>query len=165
MTPPLAEPEVGRCILHLLDSAQGHPVQTWKFSDCAKITIGRAPECDIGIVDPQVSRLHAELVYQNFVWKLISLGRNGTIVDGERIDQLELIDHTVFQLGGTGPTFKFGFGAATVSNLATLDQFDPDTLNFLAVDEQGKAESVREIADGDSFKALQEQSRRLKEIK
>ena len=49
-------------VIHLLDSAQGHPLQTWRFKNQDLITIGRNDGNDIVLSDPHVSRAHATIV-------------------------------------------------------------------------------------------------------
>ncbi|MBX3305359.1 MAG: FHA domain-containing protein [Nitrospira sp.] len=54
-------------------------------------TIGRAPDCDIVVNDPVVSRHHAEVRWQDGVWRLVDLGsRNGTYLDGVKIQDVRL---------------------------------------------------------------------------
>jgi pSer/pThr/pTyr-binding forkhead associated (FHA) protein len=153
----------GSLTLHLLDSAQGHPVQTWQFRDRETIAIGRAPDNDISIVDPQVSRCHVLLRFCDEAWILVSIGRNGTRVDGESITDLPLSDQQVFQLGPTGPLFRFVelHHHQTANQLATID-VDIGNLNSLFIDEEKQQNEVRQIAEGDAFKQLQEQVRELR---
>lgn len=54
-------------------------------------TIGRAPECDVVITEPAISRQHAEVRWQYGGWQLIDLGsRNGTYLDGVKIQEARL---------------------------------------------------------------------------
>lgn len=154
--------ETGSVTLYLLDSAQGHPIQTWQFRDRAKVTIGRLPDNDIAIVDPQVSRCHLELRFANGKWTLVGLGRNGTIVNGESVSEIEMRDHWVFQLGTTGPTFKFVVKQELSGQYATIDNLEGISLDFLTIDQQRKQEDVQQIADAEAFRLLQEQVRQLK---
>jgi len=154
--------ETGSITLHLLDAAQGHAVQTWRFRDCCRVVIGRATDNDISLVDPQVSRVHVELLFRQDHWMLRSLGRNGTWIDGTAVSEVRMSDRTIFQLGSNGPSFQFVTVNDSVSNLATIDHIDLDALQFLAIDEQRKEEEVQQIAGGDLFKQLQQQARNLK---
>lgn len=55
------------------------------------IFIGRDPSCAICLPDRSVSRRHAVLSFESNTWHLRDLGgSNGTIVDGEFIDHIEL---------------------------------------------------------------------------
>jgi pSer/pThr/pTyr-binding forkhead associated (FHA) protein len=107
--------------LHLLDSAQGHPIQTWRFSAHTEIMIGREDLNDVVISDPHVSRLHARLVEAHGTWTLISMGRGGIFIDDRLIADIELRPPTVFRLGPTGPSLRFEVGTADPSQGDTLE--------------------------------------------
>ncbi|HWF61822.1 MAG TPA: FHA domain-containing protein [Nitrospira sp.] len=54
-------------------------------------TIGRAPDCDVVITDPAVSRRHGEIRWQDGVWQLLDAGsRNGTYLDGVKVHEARL---------------------------------------------------------------------------
>ncbi len=58
-----------------------------------RIEIGRALECDISILEPALSRKHAELEPDGDTLIIRDLGSvNGTWVNGEQIDEVELKD-------------------------------------------------------------------------
>ena len=55
-----------------------------------RITIGRGMAADVPLTwDPDASRVHAELVRLADAWVVVDdgLSRNGTFVNGERVDQ------------------------------------------------------------------------------
>ena len=57
------------------------------------LTIGRSPTCDIQIPSQRVSRLHAILRWKNGAWVLEDAeSLNGLICQGQRVDQLALVD-------------------------------------------------------------------------
>ncbi|MBF2098263.1 MAG: FHA domain-containing protein [Gloeomargaritaceae cyanobacterium C42_A2020_066] len=60
----------------------------WVFGQTDRVCIGRAPDNDIVISAPVVSRHHAELVVQEQRWRLINRSRNGTYLNGEPIDDV-----------------------------------------------------------------------------
>jgi hypothetical protein len=152
--------------VRLLDSAQGHPLQEWRFSDRLEITVGRSDENDITIADQQVSRLHAKLVFRDGQWSLISLGRNGTLVDDRVISELNLDGTTIFRLGPSGPTFRFEMENSTVTQESggteTISNFGPDVLAMLEVDQMRKLQEVEQITENTLFKDLMDQSRSMK---
>jgi pSer/pThr/pTyr-binding forkhead associated (FHA) protein len=148
--------------LLLLDSAQGHPIQTWRFSDHSEITIGREPGNSVVIADPHVSRIHARLVAFEGAWTLISMGRHGTLVNDRLIADFELRSQTIFRLGPNGPSLRFETGANRQSYGETLENINPETFAHLEVDEQRKQQEVEQIAGGALFEDLLEQSRRLR---
>jgi len=57
-----------------------------------KMTIGRAPDCDLRVdIDGPASRYHAELYKDGDAWRIKDLGSlNGTLVNKKRIDDAEL---------------------------------------------------------------------------
>jgi predicted component of type VI protein secretion system len=155
--------EAGNVTLHLLDSAHGHAIQSWRFDDCCRIRIGRADDNDISLADKQVSRLHVELIYGDGKWTLYSHGRNGTRIDGAQVPEYRLKDRSIFQLGSTGPTFQFVTVNDSTTSTHTIDDIDPTALDFLVIDQQRQAEQVQQITDSDAFQHLQREARRLKQ--
>lgn len=60
--------------------------------------IGRALDCDISILEPALSRKHAEIWPENDTLTLRDLGSaNGTHVNGKKIDEVKLKDGDVLQ--------------------------------------------------------------------
>ena len=148
--------------IQLLDSAQGRPIQVWHFDDLSTITIGRSVESNITIVDEQVSRLHAKLVWQEGAWVLVSLGRNGTVVNDRVVSEIELADQTIFRLGSSGPMLRFHLTKTETGRTETVTNFDSNMLAMLAVDEMRKEEEVQQITENVLFKDLLEQSQIMK---
>lgn len=67
-----------------------------------RVFLGRGSSMDVQLKDPEVSRKHAMIEIRGDVATLIDLGTtNGTFVDGERIDRMELANHSEFTLGTT----------------------------------------------------------------
>jgi DNA-binding NtrC family response regulator len=70
------------------------------------ITFGRDPSCDVHLDDDAASRKHARVEFESSRWRIVDLGsRNGTIVDGARVDRHELDDGQLVRIGDT--VFKF----------------------------------------------------------
>ncbi|PQO26652.1 FHA domain-containing protein [Blastopirellula marina] len=155
--------EITTVTLELLDSSQGTPLQTWTFRGCEEISIGRSDDNDITLSDPQVSRLHVKLTHDERQWTIHSLGRNGTRLNGKLIVEEPLEDAARFQLGGSGPTFRFHVSGPAKTYSATIDNIDLSALDFLTIDERKKSEEVQQIVEGEAFQQLQEQARRLRE--
>lgn len=62
--------------------------------------IGRALECDISILEPALSRKHAELELTDDGLLIRDLGSvNGTFVNGEKVDEVSLHDGDVLAFG------------------------------------------------------------------
>ena len=150
--------------LQMLDSALGHSLQSWEFSGRTPIRIGRGSDNDIVVSDQQVSRFHVELLFSQSGWSLRSHGRNGTWIDGSRVDSSHLSDRLIFQLGSSGPMFQFLAAAAAANTSATLDNMDPHEFDFLRIDERQKNDEVQEIVESDSFRRLCEEAERLRSM-
>lgn len=152
--------------LHLLDSAKGQVVQTWRFEGCSRLVIGRAPESDIRLTDKSVSRVHVEFTLndEGTGWVLTSHGRNGTLIAGEMVDVVTPKDRTIFQLGPSGPRFQLSLLQENAALQATVtSDTDPGTLDFLTIDLNRKTEEVQRIAEADSFRLLIERARELRQ--
>jgi pSer/pThr/pTyr-binding forkhead associated (FHA) protein len=152
----------GTVVLHLLDSAQGHVLHSWRVSDRSPITVGRNDDNDVVIADPHVSRLHVTLVYQDGGWNLISLGRHGTLIGDRAVSESRLVDGLVFRLGANGPMLRFDSSASVGHRTETLDSIDPDMLNMLDIDQARKEQEVEQITENELFRQLLEQSKQKK---
>jgi pSer/pThr/pTyr-binding forkhead associated (FHA) protein len=152
----------GTVVLHLLDSAQGHVLHSWRVSDRSPITVGRNDDNDVVIADPHVSRLHVTLVFQDGGWNLISLGRHGTLIGDRAVSESRLVDGLVFRLGANGPMLRFDASANSGHRSETLDSIDPDMLNMLDIDQARKEQEVEQITDNELFRQLLEQSKQKK---
>jgi hypothetical protein len=86
-------------------------VLTWdgKRHEIAKrrVVLGRSKEADLQVVDPNVSRRHAELRQEGATYWLVDLdSTNGVEVRGTRVKRLKLEDGTRFTLGSTEIAFS-----------------------------------------------------------
>ncbi|MCO8121050.1 sigma 54-interacting transcriptional regulator [Stieleria sp. TO1_6] len=64
--------------------------------------VGRGARCDILLSDPVCSRFHAVVFYDEGAWQVRDTGsRNGTLVNGQKIDTAQLVDQTLITIGGT----------------------------------------------------------------
>jgi len=72
----------------------------------ARMVLGRSKDCDLQVLDPNVSRRHAEVRFDDGVYTVVDLGStNGIEVDGSRVDVLVLDDGTRFTVGSTEVVF------------------------------------------------------------
>ena len=78
------------------------------FELSAPLTIlGRGTDCDLRLVDPGVSRHHAELRVEDGEVVLVDLGStNGTFVNGQPVRRVSLTDGTRVTLGRTTLVFR-----------------------------------------------------------
>ena len=148
--------------VQLLDSAQGQPIQTWRFSDQVEITIGRDASRDIVISDPHVSRHHVTLFAGDECWSLVSCGRHGTLIDNRLVVEATLRSGVVFRLGSTGPMLRFDQGALELSQSMTMDQIDPDALAMFELDQERNQREADRIASGALFDELLQESQRMR---
>jgi pSer/pThr/pTyr-binding forkhead associated (FHA) protein len=71
------------------------------------VTIGRLPECDVILGDPNVSRRHAEIRRQGTGFVVVDLGStNGTRVNGAGVKERRLVDGDEITVGGTKILFE-----------------------------------------------------------
>lgn len=148
----------------LLDSNREHIAHEWTFSslDHDVVRIGRSHENDVVIGDVYVSRFHAELHFKADVWEIRSLGRNGVLFGGRKIEEIHSIaDASEFQLGPSGsfirisPLDEAGAASALPAPLTTV-VMDAAQLRSIAVDRMDVSRAVGEIADSEYFRKLRE---------
>jgi pSer/pThr/pTyr-binding forkhead associated (FHA) protein len=102
--------------LTLLHPIQSIPVQSWTFEHEPVIRIGRSTDNHVILYSAVVSRHHVELRQVESQWEVVSLGANGTYVDGKRITQMPILDSIVIRLARSGPNIQIhvgSFAAAT----------------------------------------------------
>jgi hypothetical protein len=86
--------------------ADGNTQRTYELN--APVTmLGRGTDCDLRLVDPGVSRHHAELRVEDGEVVLVDLGStNGTFVNGQPVRRVSLTDGTQVTLGRTTLVFR-----------------------------------------------------------
>jgi pSer/pThr/pTyr-binding forkhead associated (FHA) protein len=71
------------------------------------VTLGRLPDCDVVLSDPNVSRRHAEVRRKGNDFVVIDLGStNGTRLNGAGVRERRLTDGDEITLGGTRIRFE-----------------------------------------------------------
>lgn len=69
--------------------------------------IGRLPECEVTLLDPNVSRRHAEIHQRGNCYAIVDLGStNGCTVNGVRVTERELRDGDEIGIGNLRLTFQ-----------------------------------------------------------
>lgn len=96
--------------LTLLHPVQSTPVQNWTFEHEPVIRVGRASDNHVILYSAVVSRYHTELRQTGVLWEVVSLGSNGTFLDGEQVDQALLVDGAVIRLARSGPNIRVNLG-------------------------------------------------------
>src|SRR5262249_59712856 len=103
-------PEKGRThMLGLLQVTHGPDKgRTFSLPRGQKLMIGRGPQAQAGLTDPQVSRFHCQIQVQGDKGLLYDSGSAaGTWVNGERITQHELRPGDVISVGETHLSFQW----------------------------------------------------------
>lgn len=71
--------------------------------------VGRSPDCDVVVRDVLLSRHHCRIEPQGRNWVVVDLGsKNGTFIEGKKIEQQTLNDADVIRGGRTRIIFKAG---------------------------------------------------------
>ncbi len=81
---------------------------TFDLSEPRDYTIGRGLDCHIVLSDPLCSRVHAVLSPASGGWSVRDCSRNGTFVNGQKIDEAMLDDGHALRLGDTELQFRMG---------------------------------------------------------
>jgi hypothetical protein len=82
--------------------------------------LGREASCEIHLDDPMISRRHAEILYTEGRWWIRDLGsRNGTLVNGKRIDRIPLPSRCEVLLYEASAPLKVDVRAASAAQTVT----------------------------------------------
>jgi ABC-type multidrug transport system ATPase subunit/pSer/pThr/pTyr-binding forkhead associated (FHA) protein len=108
------------------------------------LTIGRHPTNQLVIDVPTVSAEHASLEYRAGVYHLIDRGsRNGTFVNGQRVDEIDLKDDDLIRLGEMGSTaVTLTYRGGQAPQAASLDQFDLAAHDALSIGRAAECDLV-----------------------
>jgi hypothetical protein len=78
------------------------------FTFDRRFRIGRAAECEVYVDNDFVSRVHAEVLFEDGSWWIRDLqSSNGLYLEGRRVDRAALARATTIQLGTEGPHLVF----------------------------------------------------------
>jgi membrane-bound lytic murein transglycosylase D len=78
------------------------------FTFSRRFRIGRATECEVCVENDLVSRVHAEVLFEDGSWWIRDLhSSNGLYLEGRRVDRAALSRPTTIQLGTEGPDLVF----------------------------------------------------------
>ena len=106
-------------------------------TDCTRV--GRGTDCDIILVDPMCSRVHAEVLRENDgFWVRDAGSRNGTYLNGQRVDRGRLNVGGIFKVGSTEFRFNWSDDPPTMNTDSTTTEkivrqqtFDASETNIL----------------------------------
>ncbi|MDR2344445.1 MAG: sigma 54-interacting transcriptional regulator [Planctomycetaceae bacterium] len=113
---------------YLIRIQNGDQKELVSFNADFEITIGRAAENKITLLDDRCSRFHAKIYFNSGQWFLQDLGsRNGTFVDNKQIlsSSCELQQDSQIQIGHS--TLKFGCGIP--ENTDTVTGIEEDEIH------------------------------------
>ena len=86
---------------------------TWSEERCftGAFRIGRDPECELSVTERAVSKVHAEVRCEEGQWWIVDVhSRNGTYLDGERIERASIPSSCKVELGLGGPILWISVG-------------------------------------------------------
>ncbi len=70
--------------------------------------VGRGTDCDIILIDPLCSRVHAEIVREDDGWWVCDAdSRNGTYLNGQKVERGRLVGGATFRVGSTEFLFNW----------------------------------------------------------
>lgn len=119
-------------------------------------SIGRAENCSIQINEGIVSRFHIEVCYENNKWRIIDKqSSNGTFLNGEKIDKVEIKNTTTVELGKNGPIVLFTFENQKKS-LPQGNTITPDTGSVTSYIQHYFDESKSESEMGEHTRMMRE---------
>lgn len=105
------------------------PASRRNFSFTSPFRIGRADDCEVCIKNEYVSRVHAEVVFENGRWWVHDLqSSNGIYLDGGRVERIPITRPLVLWLGIEGPQLSFEPESVPTPNYCRVTN-----LNLLAV--------------------------------
>lgn len=118
------------------DGGAGAIVVRWRSADgehqalfTDEVFVGRGADCRVRFYDPLVSRRHARIFHDEGAWQIEDLGsRNGTTVDGAKVDRAPLGVLSEIRVNDDGPFLcveRVAAGADTRSALASFPPGQP----------------------------------------
>ncbi|MEL6138022.1 MAG: FHA domain-containing protein [Cyanobacteria bacterium J06628_6] len=105
--------------LSLLHPLNKTPVQHWTFAEESVIRIGRSTDNDVILYSAVVSRYHVEIRKLEGGWAVVSLGTNGTYLEGKRIEEVPAVDGLVIRLARSGPNIQINLAAQAQNSSIT----------------------------------------------
>lgn len=107
-----ADVPTGGLRLHRLDEGD----QRWTFPPGSTVRIGRGAENDVTLEHRGVSRAHAVVHDDGDRWICSCIGRNGSYLHGEAVDEFEVETGVIVQFAPDGPVLHFQLAGVDVSD-------------------------------------------------
>ena len=124
--------------------------------------IGRGLECDVVLSDPLSSRVHATVACESGEWWVRDVGsRNGTFVNGQKIDEARLTEGDLLKVGSS--EFTFHQSAEKPVDRARVDHTQTIVHDRIVGRETGpsSADLLRDSQSGQDLLTLHQLSIRL----
>jgi pSer/pThr/pTyr-binding forkhead associated (FHA) protein len=102
--------------LTLLQPGKNVPLQNWTFDAESVIRIGRSMDNDVVLYSAVVSRRHIEIRRDGTRWEVVSLGANGTYVDGKPITTVPAEDGMIIRLASSGPQIQIRLSSEEIES-------------------------------------------------
>lgn len=102
--------------LTLLQPGKNVPLQNWTFDTESVIRIGRSMDNDVVLYSAVVSRRHIEIRRNGTRWEVVSLGANGTYVDGKPITTVSAEDGMIIRLASSGPQIQIRLSSEEIKS-------------------------------------------------
>lgn len=130
--------------LHTLAGPHGGSYTT---NGAPQLTVGRAVECDVCLLNETVSRRHAVFSLRDGGWFVLDLGSTmGTWVNGQRLSTSAPLPLVSGDLVRIGPwSFRVAIGLPNPSTAATLDDDSRRTARIERVGERPLAAGARQL--------------------
>jgi Nif-specific regulatory protein len=113
-----------------------------------EVTIGRGGECVVQMTDALASRIHAVLTERDGLWCVRDAGsRNGTYVNGQKVDEAALGEGHVVRIGATEFEFHQSDQPPTVSGAIDLNLTQTIIRNASVGDQDAHLLALSAIAD------------------
>ena len=106
--------------LSLLHPLNKTPVQHWTFEEEPVIRIGRSTDNDVILYSAVVSRHHVEIRKLKQGWAIVSLGTNGTYLEGKRIEEVTAEDGLVIRLARSGPNIQINLASQDSNGVTSI---------------------------------------------
>jgi membrane-bound lytic murein transglycosylase D len=97
-------------------------------------TIGRSDECSVILDEGVVSRVHLEVINERGKWMVTDkYSSNGSFLNGNRIDRIELKNAATIVLGKNGPVLLFTFEEAepVFNQVSSSEGINPSVTSYI----------------------------------
>lgn len=118
------------------------------FEFAEPFRIGRAEDCEVSIKNDYVSRVHAEVIFENGTWCIRDLNSsNGLYLHGRRVEQAVIAGPLTIRLGIEGPQIFFDPATEDLSRKNPSDPKLPSPSPPVAVRDPGSGTVLRQYVD------------------